>query len=52
MSSNKVRSLTFWLEMIESSCLVIKVRRSVLSMAEIRIKVATSVIESSDAMKS
>ena len=45
MLSNEMCFLTFWFEMIGMSRLVIKVRRLVLSMAEIRIKVATSVIE-------
>ena len=37
--------MTFWFEMIDESCLVINDRRSVLSNADILIRVATSVIE-------
>ncbi len=45
MSSNEESSLTFWFEMIDESCLVIKDFRSVLSDAEILIRVAASVME-------
>ena len=37
--------MTFWFEMIAESCSVINDRRSVLSNADILIRVATSVIE-------
>lgn len=37
--------MTFWFEMIDESSLVINDRRSVLSNADILIRVATSVIE-------
>ena len=37
--------MTFWFKMIDESCFVINDRRSVLSKADILIKVATSVIE-------
>ena len=37
--------MTFWFEMIDESCFVINDRRSVLSKADILIRVATSVIE-------
>ena len=37
--------MTFWLEMIDESCFVINDCRSVLSNADILIRVATSVIE-------
>ena len=45
MSPNNESSLTFWFEMIDESCFVINDRRSVLSNADILIRVATSVIE-------
>lgn len=37
--------MTFWFKMIDESCFVINDRRSVLSKADILIRVATSVIE-------
>ncbi len=45
MSSNRESSLTFWFEMIDEFCLVIKGLWSVLSNAEILIRVAVSVME-------
>ena len=44
-SSNKVSSLIFCVDMTETSCLVSKSVKSILSSAEILINVATSVIE-------